>query len=64
MTTAFLAVACGLILLVWSADRFIEGSSATARNLGMPPLLIGMVIVGFRHLSTGNDGFGSCCPAG
>ncbi len=47
MTTAFLAVACGLILLVWSADRFIEGSSATARNLGMPPLLIGMVIVGF-----------------
>lgn len=47
MTTAFLAVAFGLILLVWSADRFVEGSASTARHFGMPPLLIGMVIVGF-----------------
>ena len=47
MTTAFFAVACGLALLVWSADRFVEGSAATARHFGMPPLLIGMVIVGF-----------------
>ena len=47
MTTAFLAVACGLVLLVWSADRFVEGSAAAARHFGMPPLLIGMVIVGF-----------------
>jgi len=37
----------GLILLVWSADRFIEGAAATASHFGMPPLLIGMVIVGF-----------------
>ncbi len=41
------AVLVGLILLVWSADRFVEGSAATARYFGMPPLLIGMVIVGF-----------------
>jgi cation:H+ antiporter len=47
MITAFLAVAFGLAILVWSADRFVEGSSATARHFGMPPLLIGMVIVGF-----------------
>ncbi|MBF0219684.1 MAG: calcium/sodium antiporter [Gammaproteobacteria bacterium] len=47
MTTAFIAVAIGLALLVWSADRFVEGSAATARYYGMPPLLIGMVIVGF-----------------
>jgi cation:H+ antiporter len=47
MTTAFLAIALGLTLLVWSADRFVEGSAATARHFGMPPLLIGMVIVGF-----------------
>ena len=47
MTTAFFAVACGLVLLVWSADRFVEGSAAAARHFGMPPLLIGMVIVGF-----------------
>jgi cation:H+ antiporter len=47
MTLPFLAIAFGLALLVWSADRFVEGSAATARHFGMPPLLIGMVIVGF-----------------
>ena len=47
MTPAFLAVAFGLALLVWSADRFVEGSASFARHFGMPPLLIGMVIVGF-----------------
>jgi cation:H+ antiporter len=47
MALAYLAVACGLALLVWSADRFVEGSAFTARHFGMPPLLIGMVIVGF-----------------
>lgn len=44
---ATIAVVFGLILLVWSADRFVDGSAAIARYLGMPPLLIGMVIVGF-----------------
>jgi len=44
---AFIALILGLALLVWSADRFVEGSAATARHFGMPPLLIGMVIVGF-----------------
>lgn len=47
MTWAFLAIAFGLALLVWSADRFVDGSAATARHFDMPPLLIGMVIVGF-----------------
>ncbi|MGB7934176.1 MAG: calcium/sodium antiporter [Gammaproteobacteria bacterium] len=47
MTLAFLAIAFGLALLVWSADRFVEGSASAARHIGMPPLLIGMVIVGF-----------------
>ncbi|MDD3620355.1 MAG: calcium/sodium antiporter, partial [Desulfobulbaceae bacterium] len=47
MTVPFLAVAVGFVLLVWSADRFVEGSAAAARYFGMPPLLIGMVIVGF-----------------
>ncbi|MEA3362130.1 MAG: calcium/sodium antiporter [Thermodesulfobacteriota bacterium] len=37
----------GLILLVWSADRFVDGAAATARYAGMPPLLIGMVVIGF-----------------
>ena len=47
MILATAAVIAGLILLVWSADRFVLGASATAQHLGMPPLLIGMVIVGF-----------------
>ena len=40
-------LAIGLILLVWSADKFVDGASATARYLGLSPLLIGIVIVGF-----------------
>lgn len=47
MGVAFLAVFAGLVLLVWSADRFVDGSASAARHFGMPPLLIGMVIVGF-----------------
>lgn len=43
----FLILSISLLLLVWSADRFVEGSSVTARHFGMPPLLIGMIIVGF-----------------
>lgn len=39
------ALIIGLALLVWSADRFIAGAAATARNLGMSPMLIGMTIV-------------------
>ncbi|MGB2130099.1 MAG: calcium/sodium antiporter [Marinobacterium sp.] len=47
MLMAILAVVGGLAVLVWSADRFIDGAAATARYAGMPPLLIGMVIIGF-----------------
>ena len=42
-----IAVLGGLALLVWSADRFVDGAASTASYIGMPPLLIGMVIVGF-----------------
>ena len=42
-----LALLLGLILLVVSADRFVEGAASTACHFGMPPLLIGMVVVGF-----------------
>jgi len=47
MLLASSAIITGLILLVWSADKFIEGAAATAQHFGMPPLLIGMVIIGF-----------------
>jgi len=47
MTIAFIAVAGGLTLLLWSAGRFVDGAASLARHYGMSPLLIGMVIVGF-----------------
>ena len=47
MLLPILAVIFGLALLVWSADKFVEGAAATANHLGMPALLIGMVIIGF-----------------
>ncbi len=43
-----LAVVLGFALLVWSADRFLtDGAASTAKHLGMPSLLIGILIVGF-----------------
>ena len=45
MLFASLAILVGLVVLVWSADRFVLGAAATARHLGMSPLLIGMTIV-------------------
>jgi cation:H+ antiporter len=47
MVLLVLAAVLGLVLLIWSADKFIDGAAATASHLGMPPLLIGMVIIGF-----------------
>ena len=47
MPLAFIAIALSLPLLMWSAERFVGGASGVARHFGMPPLLIGMVIVGF-----------------
>jgi cation:H+ antiporter len=47
MGMAIGAIIAGLVLLVWSADKFVEGAAATAKHLGMPSLLIGMVIIGF-----------------
>lgn len=41
------AVVLGLVLLVWSADRFVSGAASVATILGMSPLLVGMIIVGF-----------------
>ena len=43
----WLAIIAGFALLVWSADKFVEGAAATAKHLGMPTLLIGILIVGF-----------------
>ncbi len=47
MLYPILALLCGLVLLVWSADRFVIGAAATAKNFGMSPMLIGLTIVSF-----------------
>ncbi|OED41088.1 calcium/sodium antiporter [Endozoicomonas sp. (ex Bugula neritina AB1)] len=45
MTAALLAILAGFIVLTWSADRFVEGSAATAKNWGISPMLIGLTVV-------------------
>jgi len=47
LVLSFIYVIGGLVGLTWSADRFVAGSSALARSLGVSVLLVGIVIVGF-----------------
>ena len=47
MLANLLLVIAGLVLLIWGADRFVHGAAATARNLGVPPLMIGLTVVAF-----------------
>lgn len=47
MLPSLAAVAAGLIVLVWSADRFVFGAASLARAAGISPLVVGMTIVGF-----------------
>ena len=47
MVLYLLAILAGFGILVWSADKFVEGAASTAKHLGMPSLLIGILIVGF-----------------
>ncbi|MDR3212177.1 MAG: calcium/sodium antiporter [Planctomycetota bacterium] len=41
------ALVLGIVVLLWSADLFVEGAATVAKRLGMSELIIGMVIVGF-----------------
>lgn len=41
------AIVIGLVLLVWSADRFVDGAVGVAQFFGMSTFLIGMLVVGF-----------------
>lgn len=47
MLIDIIATLVGLAALAWSADRFVDGAAAVARYLGMAPLLVGMLIIGF-----------------
>ncbi len=40
------AIVLGLAVLVWGSDRFVLGASVTARNLGVPLLVVGLTVVG------------------
>lgn len=41
------AIVGGLLGLVWSAERFIDGAVGVSRHLGLSPLLIGILVLGF-----------------
>lgn len=41
------AIVVGFALLLWGAERFVEGAAAAAKHLDVQPLLIGVMIVGF-----------------
>lgn len=45
MWLAIGAIILGFVLLVWSADRFVDGAAAVASNLGMSAMMIGLTIV-------------------
>ncbi|MCW8091359.1 calcium/sodium antiporter [Alteromonas sp. ASW11-130] len=47
MTLAIIAIIVGLPVLLWSAEKFINGSAGIANHFGVSPLLIGMLIIGF-----------------
>jgi cation:H+ antiporter len=47
MLSYIAAVIAGLALLIWSADKFVEGAAALARLLGVSIMIIGITIVGF-----------------
>lgn len=36
-----------LVLLVWSADRFVAGAAGLSNYFGVPPIVIGIVVIGF-----------------
>ncbi len=43
----FLSLAAGLVLLTLGAEFLVRGAVSFANRLGMPPLLIGLTVVGF-----------------
>ena len=47
MWPAYGSILVGLALLVWSADRFVEGATSFARHLGVSTMIIGITVVGF-----------------
>ena len=47
MLMSIAAIVVGLAILVWSADRFVDGAAALAQHLGVSNLIIGITVIGF-----------------
>ena len=47
MLVAGIAVLVGLIVLVWSSDKFVDGAAAIAGNFGISKLMVGLTVVAF-----------------
>ncbi|CAA6828600.1 MAG: Inner membrane protein YrbG, predicted calcium/sodium:proton antiporter [uncultured Thiotrichaceae bacterium] len=47
MLIIFSALLIGMLVLIWSADKFVDGAAGLARHMGISPLLVGMLVVGF-----------------
>ena len=47
MFLSLAAIIVGLAVLMWSADRFVDGAVSIARHLGVSSMIIGITIVGF-----------------
>ncbi len=45
MLVQIIILLISLVTLVWSADKFVFGASSVARNVGIPPMIIGLTIV-------------------
>lgn len=45
MLLAAASILIGFIVLIWSADLFVDGAASIAHNLGMSPIIIGLTIV-------------------
>lgn len=43
----FAAIVAGLLILIWSSDRFVRGAATLAKRWGISQIIIGMVIIGF-----------------
>lgn len=47
MLIPILAVIAGIAVLVWSADKFVDGATGLAKALGVSSFLIGAIVIGF-----------------
>ena len=45
MLLAAATILLGFIVLIWSADLFVDGAASIAENMGMSPIIIGLTIV-------------------